>query len=71
MTKAQKFRQIVGPVAQKIEENLPTESSEGFKSLAELLWQWFQRYEKQLELNEMIKHSQKKKDVEGGDDNHG
>ena len=71
MNKVQKFQQIVGPVAQEIEGKLSQETSDGFKSLAELLWQWYQRYEKQLQLNEMIKDSQKKKNEEGGDDNHG
>lgn len=74
MTKAQKFRQIVGPAARKIKGRLDNEDPD-LGPLAQFLWEFYQRYEKQLELNEMLKQSGKRsyqsKNVEGGDDNHG
>lgn len=72
MNQVQKLRKIVGPVAQRIHENPPYQSSGSFKALAEILWEWYQDHEKQLEIQELVEKSKKgqlKKKMEGGDNN--
>jgi hypothetical protein len=73
MNQVQKLRKIVGPVAQRVHENPPYQSSGSFRSLAELLWEWYQGYEKQLATNELVEKSMRKKSpnkkMEGGDNN--
>lgn len=72
----EKFRQIVGPVAQKIKGRLDNEDPD-LGPLAQFLWEFYQRYERMLELQvlnqieEKDLPSKKHKSLKGGDDNNG
>lgn len=73
MNGLKQFRKIVGPTAQRIHDNPPHQGNGSFRSFAELLWEWYQGYEKQLATNELVEKSMKKKlpkgTREGGDNN--
>ncbi len=71
ISRVEKFHKVVGQVANEIKQRLDNKDLD-LGPLARFLWEFYQRYEKQLELDETIQQSGKKndqsKDMEGGDE---
>lgn len=63
-----KLREKIRPVAKQISDNPPIKGSGSFKSLAEIMWSWYQRKEKEWELFEQLEQKAKSKS-KGGDIN--